>query len=78
LDELEERSSQKDVDDATTSIQESIDLPPNTSIPFDTQVLDKQQEEVEPSEKNKEVQESDLEQIYTTISLGNTLTWGEQ
>jgi hypothetical protein len=78
LDESKERSPQKDVGDATTSIQESIELPPDTSIPLDTQVPDKQWEEAGPSEKNKEVQESDLEQIYTTDSLGNMLTWGDQ
>jgi hypothetical protein len=31
-----------------------------------------------PSEHNEEVQEPDLEQIYTTGNLGNTLTWGDQ
>jgi hypothetical protein len=78
LDESEERSPQKDVGDATTSIQASIELPPDTSIPLDTQVPDKQREEAGPSEQNEEVQESDIEQIYTIDSLGNTLTWGDQ
>jgi hypothetical protein len=31
-----------------------------------------------PSEHNEEVQEPNLEQVYTTGSLGNTLTWGDQ
>jgi hypothetical protein len=78
LDESEERCPQKDVGDAMASIQESIDLPPNTSIPLDTQVPDKQWEEVGPSQKIKEVQDSDIEQLYTTDSLGNMLTWGNQ
>jgi hypothetical protein len=78
LDVSIERSPQKDVDDATARIQESIELTPDTSIPLDTQVPNKHQEEVGPSEQNKEVQESDLEQIYTTDSLGNMLTWGDQ
>jgi hypothetical protein len=73
-----ERSLQKDVSDATTRIQASIELTPDTSIPLDTQVPDKHQEEVGPSEQNKEVQESDLEQIYTTGSPGNMLKWGDQ
>jgi hypothetical protein len=33
---------------------------------------------VEPSRHMEEVQEPILEQIHTTGSLGNTLTWGEQ
>jgi hypothetical protein len=78
LDVSKERSPQKDIGDATARIQASIELAPDTSIPLDTQVPDKHQEEVGPSEKNKEVQESDLEQIYTTDSLGNMLTWGDQ
>jgi hypothetical protein len=73
-----ERSPQKDVSDATARIQASIELAPNTSIPLDTQVPNKHQKEVGPSEKNKEVQESNLEQIYTTSNLGNMLTWGNQ
>ena len=78
LNKSEERSPQKDIGDATTSIQASIDLPLDTSIPLDTQVPDKQREEARPAEKNKEVQEYDLEQIYTTGSLGNMLKWGDQ
>ena len=73
-----ERSPQKDVGDATARLQESIELTHDTSIPLDTQVPDKHQEEPRPSEKNKDVQEFDLEQIYTTDSLGNILTWDEQ
>jgi hypothetical protein len=73
-----EISLQKDVDNAMARIQASIELAPDTSIPLDTQIPDKHQEEAEPSNKNKEVQESDLEQIYTTDSLGNMLTWGDQ
>jgi hypothetical protein len=55
LDESEESSTQKDVGDATTSIQASIEILPDTSILLDTQVPDKQREEVGPSEQNKEV-----------------------
>jgi hypothetical protein len=39
---------------------------------------DEHQMEVDPSEHMKEVQEPVLEQIHTTGSLGNTLTWEEQ
>jgi hypothetical protein len=31
-----------------------------------------------PSEHNEEVQEPNLEQVYTNGILGNTLTWGDQ
>jgi hypothetical protein len=75
LDMSKEISLHKDVGDATDRIQASIELTPNTSIPLDTQVLDKHQEEVGPSEQKKDVQESNIEQIYTTRSLGNMLTW---
>jgi hypothetical protein len=34
--------------------------------------------EAGPLEHNEKVQEPDLEQIYTTRNLGNTLTWGDQ
>jgi hypothetical protein len=78
LDVSTERSPQKEVSDATARIQESIELAPDTSIPLDTQFPNKHQEEAGPSEQNKEVQESDLEQIYTIGHLGNTLTWGDQ
>jgi hypothetical protein len=61
-----------------TRIQASNELTPDTSIPLNTHVPDKHHEEARPSEKNKEVQESDLEQIYTTSSLGKILTWGDQ
>jgi hypothetical protein len=44
----------------------------------DTSPIDEHQTEIEPSEHVKEVQESILEQIHTSRSLGNTLTWGEQ
>jgi hypothetical protein len=45
---------------------------PNTQIP------DEQQVEVGPTRHSEEVQEPNIEQIYTTGSLGNKLTWGNQ
>jgi hypothetical protein len=39
---------------------------------------DEGQPEAEPLGHTKEVQEPSLKQIYTTESLGNTLTWGEK
>jgi hypothetical protein len=39
---------------------------------------DEQQVEAGPMRHNEEVQEPNLEQIYTTGSLGNMLTWGDQ
>jgi hypothetical protein len=47
---LKEISPQKDVGNSTVRILESIELAPDTSIPLDTQVPDKHQEEVGPLE----------------------------
>jgi hypothetical protein len=44
----------------------------------DTLPVDEKKMEVEPSGHMEEVQEPILEQIHTVMSLGNTLTWGEQ
>jgi hypothetical protein len=56
----------------------SIESFPNASILLDTQIINKQQIEARPSKHNEKVQEHDLEQVYTTGNLGNTLTWGDQ
>jgi hypothetical protein len=77
-DEPKEGSPQKEIDVSTVDEQVSIESIPDTSISLDTQIPDKRQTEVGPSEHNEEVQEPDIEQIYTTRSLGNTLTWGDQ
>jgi hypothetical protein len=58
--------------------QVSIESIPDASISIDTQTPDERQTEAGPSEHNKEVQEPNLEQVYTIRSLGNTLTWGDQ
>jgi hypothetical protein len=51
---------------------------PDVSTLLNTQVPYKQQEEVKPSEHNDGVHEPELEQVYTTGNLGNTLTRGDQ
>jgi hypothetical protein len=56
----------------------SIESFPDASIPLDSQILDKKWVEVRPSENNEKVQKPDLEQIYSTENLGNTLTCGDQ
>jgi hypothetical protein len=77
-DEPKGGSPQKEVDDSTAHEKVSIGSFPDVSISLDTQIPDKQQAEAEPSEYNEKVQEHDLEQVYTTGNLGNTLTWGDQ
>jgi hypothetical protein len=56
----------------------SIRYFPNVSISLDTRIPDKQHGEAEPSGYNENVQEHNLEQVYTAGNLGNTLTWGDQ
>jgi hypothetical protein len=58
--------------------QESIYSIPDSSISIDTQNFDEKHTEVGPSEHNEEVQEPNLGQVYTSRSLGNTLTRGDQ
>jgi hypothetical protein len=58
--------------------QVSHESVPNVSILPNTQIPNEKQVQVGPMRHNKEVQEPNLEQIYTTDSLGNTLTWGDQ
>jgi hypothetical protein len=58
--------------------QVSYKFVPNVAILLNTQTLDKQQVEVEYSRHSEEVQEPNLEQVYTIGSLGNILTWGDQ
>jgi hypothetical protein len=77
-DEPKEGSPQKEINDSTVNEQVSIKSFPDVSIPLNTQIPDKPQAEARPSEHNEEVQEPDLEQVYTTGNLGNTLTWGDQ
>jgi hypothetical protein len=50
----------------------------DTSILPNTQIHGEQQVEVGSTRQNEEVWEPTLEQIYTTGSLGNNLTWGDQ
>jgi hypothetical protein len=77
-DEPKEGSLQKEISDSTTNEKVSNKSVPDVSTPLNTQVPDKRQAEAEPSEHNEGVQEPDLEQVYTTGNLGNTLTWGDQ
>jgi hypothetical protein len=69
---------QQEIDTSTTDHQVSTEPITDSSILVDTSPADEHQMEVEPSEHMKEVHEPVLEQIHTTGSLGNTLTWGEQ
>jgi hypothetical protein len=62
----------------TTDEQVSIKSIPDASISLGTQTPDGRQTEAGPLEHNKEVQEPNLEQVYTSGSLVNKLTWGNQ
>jgi hypothetical protein len=77
-DEPEKGAPQQEIGVSMADEQESVDSIPDTSISISAQNPDKCQIEVGPSEHNEEVQEPDLEQIYTTGSLGNTLRWVDQ
>jgi hypothetical protein len=61
-------------DNEQVSIEPILDI----SISISTPNPDDEQQKVRPSEHNEEVQEPNLEQVYTIGSLGNTLTWGDQ
>jgi hypothetical protein len=76
--ETKEGSSQKEIGGSAADEQESNKSVPNTSILPNIQIPDEQQVEVGPARQSEEVQEPTLEQIYTTGSLGNNLTWGDQ
>jgi hypothetical protein len=72
-----------DIDTSTTNNQ--VNIEPMFVSPFktDTPPVERHELEVNPLEHTKvspikEVHESVLEKIYTTGSLGNNLTWGDQ
>jgi hypothetical protein len=77
-DEPKGGSPQKEVGNSTADEQVSIEYFPDVSISLDTQIPDKWQVEAKSLEYNEKVQEHDLEQVYTTGNMGNTLTWGDQ
>jgi hypothetical protein len=77
-DEPKEGAPQQEIDISMVDEQVSIESIPDTSISIGTQTPDERQTEAGPSEHNEEVQEPNLEQVYTIESLGNTLTWGDQ
>jgi hypothetical protein len=72
--EPEEGAPQQEIDISMVDEQVSIESIPDASISIGTQTPDERQIEVGPSEHNEEVQEPNIEQVYTTGSLGNTLT----
>jgi hypothetical protein len=76
--EQEEEIPQQEIDISTVDYQVSTEPAPDSSVLASTLPPDEKQPEVEPSGHIEEVQEPNLEQIYTVGSLGNTLTWGEQ
>jgi hypothetical protein len=69
---------QKEVGSSMADKQVSNESIPDTSISPTTQISDEQQVEVGSTRLNDEVREPTLEQIYTTGSLGNNITWGDQ
>ena len=77
-DELKKGALQQEVSVSTANEQVSIESILDASISLGTQTPDGRKTEAGPSEYNKEVQEPKLEKVYTSGSLGNTLTWGYQ
>jgi hypothetical protein len=71
-------SPQKEIRISMVNKQVSNESVPNISILPNTQIPDRRQVGVGPTRYSEEVRESNLEQIYTTNSLRNKLTWGDQ
>jgi hypothetical protein len=76
--ETKKGSPQKEINSSVADEQVSNEPIPDTSILPNAQIPDERQVGVGPARYSKEVRESNLEQIYTTGSLGNKLTWGDQ
>ena len=76
--ETKKGSPQEEINSLVADKQLSNESIPDISILPNTQIPDERQVGVEPTRYNKEVRESNLEQIYTTSSLGNKLTWGDK
>jgi len=68
----------KEINGLKTNEKVSHESVPDVSILPITQISDEQQGEAGPTRHNEEVQEPNIEQIYTIGSLGNKLTWGNQ
>jgi hypothetical protein len=77
-DEPKKESLQKEINGSATSEKVSKKSMPDVSILLNTQILDDRQVEVGPTKDREEFQEPNIEQVYTTDSLGNTLTWGDK
>jgi hypothetical protein len=78
LNEPNKESLRKEISSFVTNKQVSYKFVPNVTILLNTQTPDERQVEVKSSRHTEEVQEPDLEQVYTIGSLGNILTWGDQ
>jgi hypothetical protein len=76
--EQEEEIPQHEIDISTDDHQVSTKHAPDSSVLVGDLPPDKKQQEVGPSGHTEEMQEPNLEQIYTVGSQENTLTWGEQ
>jgi hypothetical protein len=77
LEEIKKGSPQKEINNSAADEQVSNEPIPDTSIFPNAQIPDERQVGVRPARYNKEVRESNLQQIYTTGSLGSKLTWGD-
>jgi hypothetical protein len=73
-----EEIPEQEIGISTTNYQVSIEPSPDSSILASNLPLDEQQLEAKLSGHMEEVQEPNLEHIYTVGSLGNMLTCGEQ
>jgi hypothetical protein len=76
--ESKKESPRKEINGSMANKKVSHELVPDIYILPINIILDEQQEEVSPTRHNKEVQEPNIQKIYTAGSLGNTLTWGDQ
>jgi hypothetical protein len=76
--ETKKGSPQKEINSSVADEKICNESMPDTSMFPNTQIPDERQVEVGPTRHSEEVREPNLEQIYTTGSLGNKLTWGDQ
>ena len=78
LEETKNESPQKEINNYAADERISNESIPDTSIFPNNQIPDERQVEVGPTRHSEEVQEHNLEQVYTTDNLGNALTWVDQ
>jgi hypothetical protein len=76
--ETKKESPQREINGYAANEQVSNESVPDVSILPNTQIPDKRKVEAKPMTHSEEVHEPNIEQVYITNILGNTLTWGDQ